>query len=66
MTNTYKVILIGDALVGKSSIVERLIFNEFQNKYSHSTQNELYPHVLQINGESIKLNVWDIVSLPFD
>lgn len=55
----FKIILLGEASVGKSSILVRSLFNKFEDYYSatvgfdFATLNAIY------KGKNIKLQVWD-------
>ena len=53
----YKLILLGDASVGKSSIIYRYIMNKFK-QYSEATLGTAYfCKILMIEDEAVKLNV---------
>ena len=55
----YKIILLGESSVGKTSIINRLIKNTF-NELSLATLSEYYTQkILDINGAQIKLEIWD-------
>lgn len=56
---TYKIILIGDANIGKTSIIERYINNRFSEKYICTIGVDFSIKTLMINGTKIKLQIWD-------
>ena len=55
----YKVILIGDASVGKSSYIKRFILDE-EKKYDLKSECNIYPLNFETNlGKKMKFRVWD-------
>lgn len=54
-----KVILIGDAGVGKTSIINRLLNNNFKEKINSTLSPECYDHVIKINDYVIRMVIWD-------
>ena len=55
----YKVIVIGDSGVGKTSITYRATKREFLEKISPTLGFEYFPFVLKYNEKVIKLEIWD-------
>ena len=55
---TFKIILIGDSGVGKSSLILRTK-NYFENKYKATIGFEFSTFVCKINNKIIKLQIWD-------
>jgi Ras-related protein Rab-1A len=56
----YKVILLGDSGVGKTSLTKTLISNKFNEKYSTTINVEFYRHEEFIdNNTKIKFDIWD-------
>ena len=56
----YKVILIGDASVGKSSILQRFIHNKFKIEYFCTIGVDYWVKSLSLNKENIvDLQIWD-------
>ena len=55
----FKILLVGDASVGKTSLIYRLINNKFLDSYSSTLgvdyQTKIYDH----KGYKIKLQIWD-------
>ena len=55
----FKILLVGDASVGKTSLIYRFINNKFLNSYSSTIgvdyQTKIYDH----KGYKIKLQIWD-------
>ena len=57
--NNCKVILLGESSVGKSSIIQRFIKDEFKDVLV-STVSEYYTEKkLEINGVEVNLEIWD-------
>lgn len=58
----FKIILVGDVAVGKTSIIERYINNTFEEKYNCTVQAEQQTKILKgDDNDLIKLNIWDTV-----
>jgi Ras-related protein Rab-1A len=57
--STYKIIILGESKVGKSSIIQRFVSNTF----TYSTPMTIgicdYVKIVRINDEDIMLNIWD-------
>ncbi|WP_226992379.1 COR domain-containing protein [Desulfatibacillum aliphaticivorans] len=57
--NQAKVILVGEGKVGKTSLLNRLIDNEFNAKEDQTKGIEIRRWPIQLENEEINLNVWD-------
>eukprot|EP00826_Nyctotherus_ovalis_P054567 TRINITY_DN7156_c0_g2_i1.p1 TRINITY_DN7156_c0_g2~~TRINITY_DN7156_c0_g2_i1.p1 ORF type:complete len:253 (-),score=71.74 TRINITY_DN7156_c0_g2_i1:78-734(-) len=57
--NFFKGILIGEAGVGKSCILHRIVSNEFKEHYNVTIGAEFSSIVAKIQEKHIKLQVWD-------
>jgi small GTP-binding protein len=57
-----KVIMLGDAGVGKTAIINRVIYNSFTGKTEPTIGNQTYQYGLNISSSSKKMNfnIWDI------
>lgn len=55
----FKIILVGDAAVGKSSIVKRFTTGKFQEEYKSTIGVDFTVQTLQIGGKVVKLQIWD-------
>ena len=55
----YKIIIIGDAAVGKSNILTRYIKNEFCQNTKSTVGVELGIKFIKIKGISTKIQIWD-------
>ena len=56
---SYKVIILGESSVGKSSIIDRLTKNKF-SEISISTVGQFYTEkILEIKNNKIKFEIWD-------
>ena len=56
---SYKIVLIGDSGVGKSNIISRFTKNEFNLESKTTIGVEFATKTLDINGNTIKVQVWD-------
>ena len=52
--------VVGDLKVGKSSIIKRLIHNEFTDQYIATIGYEFNPYLIKVNNTIIKLQIWDM------
>lgn len=55
----YKIILLGDSGVGKTSIINQYINGKFDEGTPATVGVEFQKQILTINGEQIKLCIWD-------
>ena len=54
-----KVVILGNARVGKSSILQRYVSNSFQEHSTPTLGAAYHSRVLEINSIQIQLNIWD-------
>ena len=57
--NQFKIIFLGDAGVGKSSIIHRYIMEQFLVNPDSTLGTAFYCKTLMKHGEMVKLNIWD-------
>lgn len=57
---TFKVVLVGDAKVGKSSILSRWIHDVFYETYESTVSPEFSSKAVRVDGQVYRLQVWDI------
>ena len=55
----YKLVLVGDGGVGKTTFVKRHLTGEFEKKYIATLGVVVHPMVFHTNHGPIRLNVWD-------
>lgn len=55
----FKVILLGDGGVGKSSLMNRFVTNKFDTHLFHTIGVEFLNKELEVDGQSISLQIWD-------
>ena len=55
-----KVEVVGDLKVGKTSIIKRLIQNEFIENYTETVGYEFNPYLIKVNNKIIKFQIWDM------
>jgi GTP-binding nuclear protein Ran len=56
----FKVVLVGDGGVGKSSLVRRFRFGDFEEKYVITLGVDTHPLTFDTTRGKITLNVWDL------
>ena len=56
---TFKFLMIGNAGVGKTSLVRRLCYNEFTDKCEQTIGVDFVVHQVVINETPIQLQIWD-------
>jgi Ras-related protein Rab-2A len=59
----FKVILIGDQAVGKSSILARATGNEFRENYDATIGVEFGNFLVNVNGKVVKMQIWDTAGM---
>ena len=55
----YKIVLIGDASTGKSSLLRRYCENTFDENYKCTVGVDFQIKILKINEKIVKLQIWD-------
>ena len=55
----FKLILIGNSGVGKSSIIQRYMKNTFEESYKCTIGVDFLMKTLNVNGKTVKLQLWD-------
>lgn len=55
----FKLILVGDGGVGKTTFVRRHLTGEFEKRYVATLGVEVHPLLFHTNRGQIKFNVWD-------
>merc|ERR1712238_649933 len=58
-TPEFKLILVGDGGVGKTTFVKRHLTGEFEKKYVATLGVEVHPLIFHTNRGTLKFNVWD-------
>lgn len=56
---TYKILVLGDTTVGKSSILRTLVGKDFVNKTLPTVGIDFVRRTFEVDGALVKLNVWD-------
>ena len=56
---SFKIIIIGDSGVGKSSLTLRATKNQFQDYYNATVGFEFFSQNIKIDDTIIKLQMWD-------
>ena len=55
----HKIIFVGDAGVGKTCIINRIVDNPFSDTYEMSIGVDFMSKNLRYHGQNIKLQIWD-------
>ena len=58
----YKILILGEKMVGKSSICTRFAMNEFNLEIKPSSQSECYPKTIKLFDQLIKVYLIDVSS----
>lgn len=59
INHKFKIMMLGDAGVGKTSITRRFVDQQFHNTYIHTIGIDFLEKSLQIQEERILLQIWD-------
>lgn len=57
----FKVLLLGEASVGKTSITNRFVKSEFSANYSVTLCLDVLRKVIQVGDSKVSLQIWDTV-----
>ena len=55
----HKIIFIGDSCTGKTSIINRIIDNPFNDSYEVSIGIDFMSKNIKFRGQTIKIQIWD-------
>ncbi|KAL8432563.1 hypothetical protein ACSSS7_004520 [Eimeria intestinalis] len=58
-SRSYKTVLLGDASVGKSSLVIRFVKNTFSDAMETTIGAAFFAHSLEVDGSVVKFEIWD-------
>jgi Ras-related protein Rab-6A len=58
-TMRFKIVTVGNQGIGKTSIIQRFASNTFDPQYQTTLGIDYMSRVLQMQGESVRLQVWD-------
>ena len=57
---SYKVIIIGDGSVGKTSLIKRFVHDKFDKEYVNTLGSDITKFNSDIDGHEVKLLLWDL------
>lgn len=56
----YKILVIGEAGVGKTSMTNKIVYNTFLENYKATIGCEFGLKVMNVNGEVVRVQLWDL------
>ncbi len=56
----YKIIVIGDPAVGKTSLINRFIEDQFESEYKETIGTNILKKVIKIKNDIVNFTIWDI------
>ena len=59
----FKIILLGNSNVGKTSIVNRFVGDRFDNEHKATISADFQNKLLNISGNEIRLQIWDLIGM---
>ena len=63
MSLSFKIIMLGNVAVGKTSIVNRFIGDRFLSEYKATIGPDYQFKLLQMSNTEVRLEVWDLVGM---
>ncbi len=64
VNKNYKVCLLGDSAVGKTTTVRRYVHKIFDDRYRSTIGTSIEFSFVDVDGENVSLLVWDILGEP--
>ena len=64
MLYEFKLVILGNLSVGKTSLVKRFVTHAFKESYKPTLGTEIYLKELIINDEKIIFQLWDLAGAP--
>lgn len=61
-----KVLLVGNFGVGKTSLIRRFVLNEFSEDYISTIGVRVSTKVVDLDGEQVKMMIWDVAGTSGD
>jgi small GTP-binding protein len=55
-----KIVILGDPAVGKTSIIQRYVHNQFKENYIATLGFNIYTRYITINNKKVGLSIWDV------
>ncbi|MFX1449448.1 MAG: Rab family GTPase [Promethearchaeota archaeon] len=60
MEKVYKIVMLGDEAVGKTSIIVQHVEKRFEESYKMTIGTDISAKLMEIDGQNIYLLIWDI------
>ena len=59
----FKIIVVGNSGVGKTSIVARFALDKYEQNYKATIAADFCQKILNVKGNELRLNIWDLVGM---
>ena len=59
MSFSFKVVLVGDSGVGKTSIINRFVSSEFNPRIETTVGLDIASHIMLVDGNVVRFQLWD-------
>ena len=56
----YKLIIIGDPAVGKTSLINRFVQDQFESEYKETIGTNIVKKVVKLENDIVNFTIWDI------
>ncbi len=60
-TYKFKVCIVGEPMVGKTSLIKRFVYNMFSDKYMMTIGTNIYKKTVAHRGDTVHLMLWDVM-----
>lgn len=57
--NPYKILTLGNSMVGKTSLITKYVDNKFHDSYLSTIGIDYQTKIIEYKGEQVQFNIWD-------
>ena len=57
----FKICVVGEPMVGKTSFIKRFVYNTFSEKYETTIGTRIFKKTISYWGETAHLTIWDVM-----